>query len=133
MVAMGVGLGVEERLVKVFPTTHITSDDSKGYETSTTAHTPFYFAYALHLEELMNEQQTHNNQRLNDLLDLLDELHSAASDANVTEFSGMSQQELMSFLREVVYTSQETIREIQQHRKKATTFLRVAHKIEKVS
>ncbi len=81
----------------------------------------------------MNElhQQT-NNQRLNDLLDLLDELHSAASDATVTEFSGMTHQEVMGLLREVVYTSQETMRELQQHRKKATAFIRVAHKIEKV-
>lgn len=75
---------------------------------------------------------THNNERLNDLLETLDDLHSATSDGDAHAFSGMTHTELMSYLREVIYTAQETMREAQQQRKKHTPIVRLTNKIEKV-
>jgi hypothetical protein len=81
----------------------------------------------------MNQQ--HKSQTevcLNDLLEMLDELHSAASDGKGAEFAEMTHQELMSYLREVIFTAQETLKEVQNHKKKQSPILRLVEKIEKV-
>lgn len=70
-------------------------------------------------------------KRLHDVLDLLDDLHSAASDNEAEAYSGMTRQELLGFLREISYTAQETIREVQQRRK--SPMLHVAQRVERVS
>jgi hypothetical protein len=49
-----------------------------------------------------------------DMLDLLDELHSAASDNELTEATDMNRKDLVSMLREMVYLAEETINEIEK-------------------
>lgn len=81
----------------------------------------------------MNQQHPqHNIERLSDMLDLLDDLHSAASEDSDHEFSGMTRQELLGFLREVIYTAQETMSEIQRQRRAQKPILRLVNNIEKV-
>jgi hypothetical protein len=81
----------------------------------------------------MNQQhQSQTEVCLNDLLEMLDELHSAASDGKGAEFAEMTHQELMSYLREVIFTAQETLKEVQNHKKKQSPILRLVEKIEKV-
>jgi len=60
-----------------------------------------------------NLQLLYNTARLSDVLEALDELHSAASDGNVRAVSPLSNAELISWLYEVVYTAQETMNEIE--------------------
>ncbi len=52
--------------------------------------------------------------RLRDLMDALDELHTAASDGTLDQTTPLNEAELLGWLREVVYTAQETINEIEQ-------------------
>jgi hypothetical protein len=59
-----------------------------------------------------NLQLLYNTARLSDLLDALDELHSAASDGNVRAVTPMTNAELKSWLYEVIYMAQETMHEI---------------------
>lgn len=80
----------------------------------------------------MNEQQIKQaTERMNEVLELLDELHSAASDNEAEAYSGMTRQELLGFLREVSYTAQEAIKEVQQRRKPRV--LHVVQRVERVS
>ncbi len=60
-----------------------------------------------------NLQLLYNTARLSDLLDALDELHSAASDGNLRAVTPMSNAELVSWLYEVIYTARETMNEIE--------------------
>jgi hypothetical protein len=60
-----------------------------------------------------NLQLLYNTARLSDVLEALDELHSAASDGNVRAVTPLSNAELISWLYEVVYTAQETMNEIE--------------------
>ena len=60
-----------------------------------------------------NLQLLYNTARLSDLLDALDELHSAASDGNIRTVTPMSNAELKSWLTEVIYTAQEAMSEIE--------------------
>jgi hypothetical protein len=81
----------------------------------------------------MNQQHPlHNVERLSEMLDMLDDLHSAASEDSAYEFSGMTRQELLGFLREVIYTAQETMTEIQRQRRAQKPMLRLVNNIEKV-
>lgn len=59
-----------------------------------------------------NLQLLYNTARLSDLLEALDELHSAASDGNIRAVTPMSDAELKSWLYEVIYMAQETMHEI---------------------
>lgn len=52
--------------------------------------------------------------RLQAAYDILDELHTAASQGQVTRFAGMEEAEMLNWLRDVIYTAQETIAEIQR-------------------
>ena len=60
-----------------------------------------------------NLQLLYNTARLSDVLEALDELHSAASDGNVRAVTPLSNAELISWLYEVIYTAQETMNEIE--------------------
>lgn len=83
------------------------------------------------------ETQQHRNtlqQELDCMLELLDDLHSAVSENDPTVFAAMSETEMMNTLREMIYTAQETIAEIQAQRK-ARPILRLVEKdvVEKIS
>jgi phage tail tape-measure protein len=55
----------------------------------------------------------YNGDRLGDLLELLDELHSAASENRLQTCTTLPENELLDLLKEVIYTAQETIEEIE--------------------
>lgn len=55
---------------------------------------------------------------LADLFRALDELHTAASENQVGVLSPLSEGELVGWLQDLVYTAQETIDEIEQHKPK---------------
>jgi len=50
-------------------------------------------------------------EHLNAVLETLDELHTATSEQGVEAGTGLTRQELMSFLREIQYIAQETMKE----------------------
>ncbi|MGQ9887600.1 MAG: hypothetical protein ACUVSX_03830 [Aggregatilineales bacterium] len=52
--------------------------------------------------------------RLVAAFDLLDELHTAASEDRLSSFTPMSASEIVGWLREFVYTAQETLLEIEK-------------------
>lgn len=60
-----------------------------------------------------NLQLLYNDARLSALFDALDELHSAASDGNVHAVTTLSSAEMIAWLRDLMYTAQETIEEIE--------------------
>ena len=81
----------------------------------------------------MNQQdQSQQQENIESVLAWLDELHSAASEGTATELSQMNQRELVAYLREVIYTAQETIRELQSQPCAQMPILRMVNKIEKV-
>jgi hypothetical protein len=49
-----------------------------------------------------------------DMLDMLDELHTAASENELNDATDMNRKDLVSVLREVMYLAQETIDELQK-------------------
>ena len=53
-----------------------------------------------------------------DVLEYLDQLHSAASEDEGQSFAGMTETELLNTLREIVYTAQEAITELESSRAK---------------
>lgn len=59
--------------------------------------------------------------RLDAVLDMLDELHTAASEGDLSTTAGMSEKEVLGWLREVIYTARETIAEIEQRQERETT------------
>ncbi len=58
-------------------------------------------------------QLLYNESRLSTLLDALDELHSAASDGNIRAVTSLTNAELIGMLRDIIYTAQETMEEIE--------------------
>jgi hypothetical protein len=70
-------------------------------------------------------------EQLNVVLDILDELHSAVGEQSAEEATGLSSKELMSFLREILYVTQETMREVQQ--RQTAPALRVLPRAERIS
>lgn len=63
----------------------------------------------------LNIQHYYNDVRLDSLGALLDELHSAASEGQLPTVTPLSNTELVSWLRELIYTAEETIVEIEEH------------------
>ena len=53
---------------------------------------------------------------LADLYQTLDEIHTAASEDQIASLTPLSEGELIGWLQDLVYTAQETIAEIEQHR-----------------
>lgn len=72
---------------------------------------------------------------LESVLDYIDQLHSAASEGESPSLNTMSEAEVMNYLREIIYTAQETLAEIETsytHRKrKQQPVLRIMPKIDK--
>lgn len=60
-----------------------------------------------------NIQLLYNDARLATLFEALDELHSAASEGQLQKITGLNSVELVGWLREFVYTAQETIVELE--------------------
>lgn len=54
----------------------------------------------------------YNDNLLADLMDALDRLHTAASEGQLQAATSLSRRELAAWLNEVVYTAQETLREL---------------------
>jgi len=58
-----------------------------------------------------------DSARMDELYDVLDELHTAASEDALQAFTSMSERDVVDFLRDVIYTAQQTIEEIEQRAK----------------
>ncbi|MCS6835858.1 MAG: hypothetical protein NZ750_07560 [Anaerolineae bacterium] len=81
----------------------------------------------------MSSQSSPTSEQLYRLMDMLDELHSAAEEGRAAEFIGLSAAELAATLREIIYTAQEALQEIQAHRvAQIPTLHLVDKKIDKV-
>ncbi len=52
--------------------------------------------------------------RMDELYNVLDELHSAASEDELHTFTSMTEHDVVDFLRDLIYTAQQTIEEIEQ-------------------
>ena len=76
-----------------------------------------------------NLQLLYNTARLGNVLEALDELHSAASDGNVRAVTPLSNAELMSWLYEIIYTAQETMIEIESKNADAAVGLTLVRKL----
>ena len=59
------------------------------------------------------------------VLELLDQVHTAVSDRDLTVVTSMSKQELVRYLQDVIYTAQETIDELHRQQDEEVSFLRV--------
>jgi hypothetical protein len=58
-------------------------------------------------------QLLYTDTRLLDLIDVLDQLHTAAGDGYLHKLTTMETPELLDVLRDIIYTAQETIHEIE--------------------
>lgn len=65
-------------------------------------------------QKQLNLQVLYNDARMAALFSALDELHSAASDGTLHTVTTLSQAELVGWLRDLVYTAEETIAEIEE-------------------
>lgn len=86
-------------------------------------------------EHLLN---TGDMNHIEDVLDFIDMLHSVASDSKLPDFAGMDEATMMKVLRDIIYTAQETIIELetsrtnnQQARQRKQPLLRILPKVEK--
>ena len=73
----------------------------------------------------LNLQLLYNDARLANVGAMLDELHTAASDGHLTALSPLSPAEMVAWLRELIYTAQETIVEIEEHASEPAGLVRV--------
>lgn len=79
-------------------------------------------------------KELHDTRRvgLDDVLAYIDELHNAAADDQTEHFSGMTKTQVMNYLRDIIYTAQEAMHEIDATRgKQLTPILRIVEKIDK--
>lgn len=80
--------------------------------------------------ELLNTVSLPSNaEHLNEVLEMLDELHEAVSEGNMASFTDVNATELQNWLREVVYIAQETMNEIQKTNTQKKPALRIVEKI----
>lgn len=83
------------------------------------------------------EQLALNLLNLDDVLEMIDQLHSAVSEGSAQEIAHLNEQDLVSTLRELIYTAQETVDEIETRRakrrknRKHQPTLRIVPKIDK--
>ncbi|MGB1286635.1 MAG: hypothetical protein ACPG7F_08905 [Aggregatilineales bacterium] len=68
--------------------------------------------------------------RLDTILANLDELHSAISEGEMTGFTNLNNREVITLLREMIYTAQESINELETREQTQPT-LRIVEKIGK--
>lgn len=73
---------------------------------------------------------------LDNVLSYIDALHSAASDGDAQQLTGLDEVEMVNVLRDLIYTAQETITEIEvarakKQRRRPQTRLRILRKVDK--
>lgn len=61
------------------------------------------------------QQQPYTEARLSWLLEAVDELHSAASEGELGALTSLSDYEVVSWLREVIWVAQEALTELEEH------------------
>jgi hypothetical protein len=69
-----------------------------------------------------------SDARLDEVLEVLDELHTAASEGQLPAMTPLNRRELIALLRELVYTAEETIAEIEQSTKRPEAVLWLVEK-----
>jgi hypothetical protein len=91
----------------------------------------------------MNQQNTVTEHflvtssiHLEDVLEFVDQLHTAASEGNSQSFTGMDEVETVNVLRELIYTAQEALIEIEtlrasRQRRNKQPVLRLVKKVDK--
>jgi hypothetical protein len=83
---------------------------------------------------MMNEHNLnvlYNENHLADLFDALDELHSAVTEGQLPKVTSLNKRELLAWLRDIIYTAQETIEEIDQQRELwREPMLRIVEKVQ---
>jgi len=91
----------------------------------------------------MNQQNTVTEHflvtssiHLEDVLEYIDQLHTAASEGNSQSFTGMDEVETVNVLRELIYTAQEALIEIEtlrasRQRRNKQPVLRLVKKVDK--
>jgi hypothetical protein len=91
----------------------------------------------------MNQQNTVTEHflaassiHLEDVLEYIDQLHTAASEGNSQSFTGMDEAETVNVLREIIYTAQEALSEIEtlrarRQRRNKQPVLRLVKKVDK--
>ncbi len=62
-----------------------------------------------------NRANLYTENNLAELFEVLDELHSAASDGQLNTVTTMNKRELVALLKDVIYTAQETLQELNKH------------------
>lgn len=65
------------------------------------------------IQNTVNHKLIPGKHYLADLLEVLDQIHSAASEDGLLFQSGADRRELIALLREIVFTAQETIHEVE--------------------
>jgi len=76
----------------------------------------------------MPSKTTKTSEQLYRLMDMLDELHSAAEEGHAAQLLGLSDAEIAATLREIIYTAQETLHEIHSHKLAQMPTLRLVDK-----
>jgi hypothetical protein len=72
----------------------------------------------------MNEfELIYNGDRLDEVLEILDDLHTAASENTLNSYTTLSKHELVAMLREMIYTAEEAINEIESKQNKRAASL----------
>ncbi len=71
-----------------------------------------------------------NDARMGNLMDTLDELHSAASEGRLQQVTTLTNAEMIGWLYELVYTATETMAEIQRSEVRGDTMLHIVAKSE---
>lgn len=71
------------------------------------------------------KQLLYLDNHLAELYDVLDQLHTAASEGSLPLVTTFTRQEMVSWLRDVIYTAQETITELNEQ---GSPMLRIVEK-----
>ncbi|MEQ8672156.1 MAG: hypothetical protein RLP44_21130 [Aggregatilineales bacterium] len=70
----------------------------------------------------------YSDSALNQLYDVLDQLHNAASEGRTQMISRMSTDDLKGVLQDIIYTAQETLSEIESQSERPAPQLRLLEK-----
>lgn len=70
---------------------------------------------------------------LEDVLAFVDDLHNAASEGNTHDFTGLNETDVINYLRDIIYTAQEAINEIETRKaqRQPKPVLRIVERITK--
>lgn len=81
----------------------------------------------LHRIENLNNRllEQLDEQHLAAILQQLDDLHTAASEGQLEQANRMSKREMAGYLREIIYTAQETLDEIERNHQPSPVVLRI--------